>query len=244
LFFSIITATFNSSKTITKNIKSVSDQSYKDFEQIFIDGGSIDDTKKIIINNCKNTNYNFYDLPVKGIYNAFNVGLKLAKGKYIIYLNSDDYFFNKEILYKVYKCIINNKYPDLLYGDINYVNSNEKIIRKWKSNEYHKYKINFGWCPPHTGTFISSKLAKKYRFNSSFSVSADYDFLIKIFSNKDIKIHYLKSTITNMLIGGASNKLKNFFIVFAQDYQISKRYLKFPMINVISKKLSKIIQFF
>ena len=76
MFFTIITATFNSSKTINRNINSVSNQSYKSFEQIFIDGGSIDNTKQIIINSSKNINYNFYDLPVKGIYNAFNLGLK------------------------------------------------------------------------------------------------------------------------------------------------------------------------
>ena len=91
MFFTIITATFNSAKTIKNNIDSVSQQSFKNFEQIFIDGGSTDDTKKIIINNSKNLNYTFYDLPVKGIYNAFNLGLKLANGKYLIYLNSDDY---------------------------------------------------------------------------------------------------------------------------------------------------------
>ena len=121
MFFTIITATFNSSRTIKRNINSVSDQSYRSFEQIFIDGGSVDNTKQIIINNSKNINYNFYDLPVKGIYNAFNIGLKLANGRYLIYLNSDDYFFDSDILYDVHKCILENKYPDLVYGDINYV---------------------------------------------------------------------------------------------------------------------------
>ena len=51
---------------------------------------------------------------MKGIYNAFNLGLKLANGKYLIYLNSDDYFFDKDILYDVHKCI-KNKYPDLVW---------------------------------------------------------------------------------------------------------------------------------
>lgn len=244
MFFTIITATFNSAKTIKNNIDSVSQQSFKNFEQIFIDGGSTDDTKKIIINNSKNLNYTFYDLPVKGIYNAFNLGLKLANGKYLIYLNSDDYFFDNNILYDVNKCIIDNKFPDLIYGDINYVNTSKKIVRRWKSNNYNSLKLNFGWCPPHTGTFLSSKLAKKYRFNSKFNISADYDFLLKILNHKDIKIYYLQKIITNMFKGGASNNVKNLFSVFLQDYSISKIYFKFPLINVISKKIFKISQFF
>lgn len=244
MFFTIITATFNSSRTIKRNITSVSDQSYRSFEQIFIDGGSVDNTKQIIINNSKNINYNFYDLPVKGIYNAFNIGLKLANGRYLIYLNSDDYFFDSDILYDVHKCILENKYPDLVYGDINYVNSSEKIVRKWKSNKYYKIKLNFGWCPPHTGTFLSSKLAKKYQFNPSFNISADYDFLLKVLNHKDIRIYYLQRVITSMFKGGASNNFKNLLKVFLQDYSISKSYFKFPLINVISKKFLKIIQFF
>ena len=244
MFFTIITATFNSAKLIKNNLDSVSNQSFKNFEQIFIDGGSTDDTKKIIINNSKNTNFIFYNLPVRGIYNAFNLGLKLANGKYLIYLNSDDYFFDKDVLYNVYECIINNNYPDLIYGDIDYVNTSKKIIRKWKSNNFHRFKLNFGWCPPHTGTFLSAKLAKKYNFNTLFDISADYDFLLKILNHKNIKIYYLQMTITNMFNGGTSNKFKNLLNVFLQDYSISKFYFKFPLINVISKKILKLKQFF
>ena len=90
----IITTTLNSSKTISETFESIFAQEYNNLELIVIDGGSSDDTIKIIKNNDKKIDYWLSERD-NGIYDAFNKGLNLAKGDYIGFVNSDDLFRKK-----------------------------------------------------------------------------------------------------------------------------------------------------
>ncbi|MFM8316401.1 MAG: glycosyltransferase, partial [Deltaproteobacteria bacterium] len=91
-FFSIVTCTFNSEKYLRENIASVESQSYRNFEHIFIDAFSNDETTKIIEDYKKRlpNNVRLYRSPPKGISNAMNEGIDLAQGKVILHLHSDD----------------------------------------------------------------------------------------------------------------------------------------------------------
>ena len=85
----IITTTFNSSKTLRETIDSIFKQEYNNLELIIIDGGSSDDTLEIIKNNEDKIDYWLSETD-NGIYHGFNKGLSLAKGDYIGFVNSDD----------------------------------------------------------------------------------------------------------------------------------------------------------
>ena len=76
---SIITPTFNSSRTILDNLNSVSNQSYKNWEQIIVDNKSNDETLEIIEKN-NNKKIKIVSKKDRGIYDAINKGIKLAKG--------------------------------------------------------------------------------------------------------------------------------------------------------------------
>ena len=79
---SIITPTFNSSKTILDNLNSVSKQSYKNWEQIIVDNKSNDETLEII-RKKNNKKIKIVSKKDRGIYDAINKGIKLAKGEVI-----------------------------------------------------------------------------------------------------------------------------------------------------------------
>ena len=93
---SIITISYNSSKTIKETLDSVINQTYKNFQHIIIDGGSEDET----LNICKKYLhiYKIISEKDKGVYDAFNKGLKIANGEIIGFLNSDDIFYDENSL--------------------------------------------------------------------------------------------------------------------------------------------------
>jgi glycosyltransferase involved in cell wall biosynthesis len=111
---SIITPTFNSSKTIKRNLESVVSQiNCKNIQHIFVDNCSTDDTLSIISNYYSKNNIEFFIISKKdqGIYEAINKGLILAKYQVVHILNSDDYYYSPLIFDKILK-IFNDKNID------------------------------------------------------------------------------------------------------------------------------------
>ena len=97
-YFSIITVTKNSKKTLERVIRSLSNQTFQDFEHIIIDGGSIDGTINLIKKNRLNIKY-FNSANDKNMWEAINKGIKKARGEIIGILNADDMLFKNGLLF-------------------------------------------------------------------------------------------------------------------------------------------------
>ena len=97
---SIITVNLNKAKGLQKTIESVIFQTFTDYEYIIIDGGSTDGSKQIIEQYADKITY-WVSEPDSGIYNGMNKGIKVAKGEYCLFLNSEDYLLSNEILQNV-----------------------------------------------------------------------------------------------------------------------------------------------
>lgn len=205
LTVSIITACLNNDKSIAYTLYSVFSQTYKKIEHVFVDGGSIDDTLKIIKKHktkkkiiiSKNTN----------IYEAINLGIKNCSGDYVLILNSDDILYDKKTIENAVK-IIKKKQAKIYLGNVSYFNNTEfdKTVRYYSANNFKISDFNWGLMPPHPGAFISSDLAKKYPYNSKFKIAADFDFFLRILKLKNYHYEKLNLTITRMRTGGASGK--------------------------------------
>jgi glycosyltransferase involved in cell wall biosynthesis len=150
---SIITVCLNSEKTIENTIQSVLFQSYKNIEYIVIDGNSTDNTKSIL-GKYADFISTVVSEPDKGLYDAMNKGLKLATGDVIGILNSDDLYKDLFVVEKVMKQF--DEEVDAVYGDIVYVDKNDitRIVRYWHSGLFKRYKMKFGWMPPHPAFFV------------------------------------------------------------------------------------------
>ncbi|MBU0647222.1 glycosyltransferase, partial [Patescibacteria group bacterium] len=98
---SIITPCFNSARTIRQTIESIINQTYKDVEYIIIDNCSTDETFDIINEYQAKFHFTFLSEPDKGLYDAMNKGIKLATGDIIGILNSDDFYYNNDVLLEV-----------------------------------------------------------------------------------------------------------------------------------------------
>ena len=251
---SLITCTYNSEKTVDDCCKSIRSQTYKNLEHIIIDNNSNDNTLDIL-NKSKINNQRIFQQKSKGIYGALNEGMKMSNGNIIGVLHSDDELIDKEIIEIISKKFLENNL-DVIFSNIFYTKKNNinKITRKWMSNlnegiqqndELIK-RINNGWMPPHTSLFFKKNLLKEIGYyDESFKISSDYDFIIRLFKQNNLKIFFLDKFSVKMRSGGISNKsLNNIFKKMGEDIKIMKKFKLNPFKTILIKNLSKIKQFF
>lgn len=249
---SVITLTNNSIVSIKETIKSIKSQTYKNIEKIWIDNVSKDGTLEFLKANLDKKTVLISEKD-NGIVDAFNKGIKVATGKVIGFLNSDDKFYDKNVLKNIAKEFKNTNI-NLVYGNLNYITKNNRIIRKWKAdNSVNKKilnnkkkilkKLKLGWMPPHPTVYINKKfLSKVGYYNKEYNISFDYDLLIKIFLKNELNCSYVPKIFINMLIGGRSNKLKNIINKMLEDYKIIKKNNIGNIYTLIMKNIRKIPQ--
>ncbi|SDS14411.1 glycosyltransferase family 2 protein [Winogradskyella sediminis] len=244
---SIITAVYNSSKTIETCMNSVLNQTYSDIEYIIVDGGSNAETLALL--NKAATSHAHIVLssePDKGIYDALNKGVAKATGAIVGFVHSDDFLASNTIIADVVSAF-KTQHVDGVYGDLHYValEDTDKIIRNWISQPFQYKLLKQGWMPAHPTLYLKKELYKTYgNFDLNFKIAADYDFILRIFKQKDLKFFYLPKTIVKMRVGGASNKsLKNILQKSKEDYWAIKRNSIGNWFTILQKNVSKIKQF-
>ena len=140
---SIIVPCYNMEKKIKKCICSIKKQSYKNFEAILIDDGSKDKTKEIIKKNIKNDKrFKYVYKKNGGVSSARNKGIEKAKGKYICFIDSDDYV-EKNYLKELYKCLIEND-SDVSACYFNRIYDKKSVINR-VDNEIDLLKFPAPW---------------------------------------------------------------------------------------------------
>lgn len=245
LKISLITVAFNAENTIERCIQSVIGQTFKNVEYIIIDGVSTDSTIRIIDRYKEHINICLSE-PDKGIYDAMNKGIKLAQGDIIGMLNADDFFADKNILSTIAGTFKQQKAP-IIYGDLDFVNSQGKVVRKWRSGQYSQGMFNWGWMPPHPTFYCKRELFYTLGFYSlEYGTAADYELMLRFLHLNKINTFYIKKVLIGMEIGGLSNKsFGNRVKGLLFDLKaMRKNGIIFPVITLILKPLRKTIQYF
>ena len=238
---SIITVVYNNEKYIEEALNSLYSQKFNDYEHIIIDGGSNDDTLKIIKKYEEKIEY-WCSKKDNGIYDAFNIGMSLAKGKYIGFLNSDDKY-TENALTTLNKYI--NKFPDkdFIFGSVK---------KHWGIlHGYKPYKIYWSWgfySSHSTGFFIKNTSAKIIGlYNLKYKYSADYDYFFRMIVKYKMKgIATKKSEVFGIFRrGGYSSKIKfidHFFEEIKKriDNQKNKLIILIIIIYKYIKNLTKL----
>jgi glycosyltransferase involved in cell wall biosynthesis len=204
---SIITTTYNSTKTIEDTIKSVLGQVGVEIEYIIIDGGSTDGTLDII--KCFGDRVaKVVSEPDGGMYEAMNKGIKLATGDIVGILNSDDFYASGEVLKMVADKFAESG-ADCIWGDLVYIDKNDlnKVVRDWKSSSYKAGLFQKGWHPPHPTLFVKKSVYEKYGvFRTDLSTAADYELMLRFLEKNKISSAYIPQLLVKMRAGGESNK--------------------------------------
>ena len=257
---SIITATFNSGKTLRDTLESIRLQTYQDIEAIVVDGGSKDNTLDIVreYESLLPGKLRWISEPDKGIYDAMNKGINMATGDIIGILNSDDFYTVDSVLETVAQQFEAHE-TDAIYGDVHYV-SEDLLQRKryYSSRLFRRGWMRFGFMPAHPSFYCRREVYFKYGlFNLSYRVAADFECLLRFIFVNNIKTRYVPLDFVTMRVGGASSSgfnshkqiMKDHLIalrengVFSNRIMLSLRYI-YKILEVLLSKTYPIKGFF
>lgn len=189
----VVTVTYNAADILEETIRSVTEQSWESIEYIIIDGGSSDGTVDIIKKHEDHIDY-WVSEADEGIYFAMNKAIEKATGEWINFMNAGDIFSGNETVEHVMRHKSEN--ADLVYGNC------EIGSRIKKPHEGSEYTNTTSLC--HQALFVRTALMKETPFDTKYRISADHDFILKMFRRKYI-FHYLDMAIAKYLLEGVSD---------------------------------------
>ncbi len=244
-FFSIITVVKNDEINIEKTIKSIINQTFKDFEYIIIDGKSSDTTLNKIIHFKKKISTIISERD-RGIYYAMNKGAKISNGEVILFVNSGD-LLTKNALKIIRKKFNTHKGIDFVFGTVKRHYTTGMIYKHGINFKKLSYNFDFATCHS-TGFFVRRLKFKDIGyFNTKYKCSADYDVYYKlIIKNKLNGLSTNKNEIIGEVsAGGFSSKLSFLEhlkeeIIIRIDNGQNKLIVLLILINALLKNFIKI----
>ena len=183
IIISTVMATFNSAFDIEAAIKSFLEQDFEQKELIIVDGGSTDDTVKIA-RSFRSPRMSIISERDNGIYDAWNKGIKIARGSWIHFLGSDDQYFDSHVLTAAVKFLdevdenttILATSTKIVRGHFNYIASPRSIEAVTDSLLKASTLENL----PHPGCYHRRSAFEKFGFfDDRFKIAGDNELLIR-----------------------------------------------------------------
>lgn len=222
--YSIIIPTYNSARVIKRCIDSIVSQSYADYEVLVMDGDSRDDTVKIA-NSFDDNRIKVYSELDKGIYDAMNKGIDKSQGEWLLFLGSDDYLFDFNVLANVSKRLTPKM--DIVYGEVE-SHWSESHRGKWSLE-----KLEANRC--HQAIFYNRRFfGKSCRYNLKYPILADFDMNLRWFLNNRYKHCYIPLLIAHFSDGGCSSQIQD--TEFYKDWGLNKLRYNHHVLTPIFKK--------
>lgn len=225
MVISIVTATYNSAKTVRDTFDSVLRQDYADVEYIVVDGGSKDETVDIIreYEPRFGGRMRWISERDRGIYDAMNKGFAMATGDVVGLLNSDDFFTSGGVLTAVAQAMADREL-DAVYGDVHFVNDEDltKCVRYYSSKPFHRRWMRLGFMPAHPSFYCRRAVYERYgAFDLSYKVAADFECLLRLIFVHRIRTRYLPMDFVTMRTGGASTSGLRSHKQILKDHQLA-----------------------
>lgn len=227
---SLITATYNSGKTVEDTLRSVLAQTYKEIDYWVVDGGSKDDTMDIVrkYEPLFGGRLHWISEPDRGIYDAMNKGISHSTGDVVGILNSDDHFTSNDVLERVAAEMQADNTLDAVYGDIHFIKDGapDRIVRYYSSKPFRPFWLRFGFMPAHPSFYARREVFEKHGLYSlDYKIAADYDMMVRLFLKHHIKAKYMPMDFVTMLMGGLSTKgVRSRVVLVSEDVKACLTY--------------------
>ena len=236
---SIITITFNAGCFLKKTIESIITQTNKEFEYLIVDGGSKDNTTAIISQFDNLYFYSYFEAlhreatcsdkilwisePDKGLYDAMNKAMDLAKGDFVWFINAGDKIYSSETLQQVVDAIDQNSEADVVYGQTVIIGKDDEVL-----GERHriapailtKRSLIDGLVVCHQSVIVRRNIAPQY--DLTYKLTADYDWMCRVLdvSRKNV---YIDGYLSKFQTAGLSSQrrkqsLKERFVIMKRHF--------------------------
>lgn len=199
-FFTIIIPTYNRAHMLSKAIESVLAQTFHDWELIIVDDGSTDNTKDVV------TAYT--DSRIKYIYQenaersaARNKGIENAKGEYISFLDSDDYYLDNRLDGLKNFIVINKSPKSLMFTEKKVLLNNIETISQIDDGVFKRennFNIAMDLIIHSQQVCVESSILKNYRFNTELKVGEDLELWLRIL--KDFSLMFIPEQPTVVIV--------------------------------------------
>lgn len=205
MLITVVTVCWNAAASIDATLVSVDEQTHPDLEHLVIDGQSTDGTLELLAQR-PSPKRRVVSEADKGLYDAMNKGLALARGEIVVFLNADDRYCTPQVLAQVHQAFVASG-ADAVHADIDMVVQGDppRVQRRWKSGRHAAWKVMLGWHMPHPGLFIRTATLRRIgAFDTGLRIAADYDLMLRLMRQDGVRLHYLPVTAVEMAVGGLS----------------------------------------
>lgn len=242
---SVITAVYDAEATVGKAIASVAAQTHADVDHVVIEGNSTDGSLDAI-RRATHDRMTLVSEPDDGIYDALNKGIARATGDVIGFVHSDDFLPHDGVLARI-AAAFSDPAVDAVFGDLDYVSKSDpaRVIRHWTTGPFHPRRLKYGWMPAHPTLYLRRAVYDRLGgFDTSFGISADYDFILRHFSHSKGGAIHLPEVLYKMRLGGVSNRdWARIRQKMTEDYRAVRGNRVGGVTTVALKSLSKLGQF-
>ena len=209
-FFSIIIPTYNQGNFLKKALNSVLNQTYKNFEIIIIDNHSDDNTQEVV-KSFKSNKIIYERIYNQGIIGkSRNLGIKKSRGKWVAFLDSDDFWYG-ERLQKIFNFLSNEEKYEVICTDELIVDEPMGIKKVWRygpfKENFYKTLLKKGNCISTSASVVKKDflLEQNINFNEdkNFVTAEDYDFFMNL-AFKKAKFKFLHEVMGEHLFHNKS----------------------------------------
>jgi len=215
----IITSTYNSAETLPRLTGAFRKAKIEGIEWIVVDGASQDNTVNLLA-RASDVVDAFISEPDGGIYEAWNKGVRMAKGEYIAFIGSDDTV--SERCFSEMVSALDGEHNVIAFRTA--VVSNGQVVKELNTAPWQKpwnYPVNMGFS--HPGTLHKSSLFSQGGFDASYKIAGDKEFLLRNASLLKPKIHVTTDPVLSFYLGGVSSDVRNILVSYNEILRMLAR---------------------
>ncbi|CAM4096721.1 glycosyltransferase family 2 protein [Gillisia limnaea] len=224
---SIITVNLNNLEGLERTMNSVFEQTWQEYEYIVIDGGSTDGSKEYIEQHSDRIDF-WASEKDSGIYNAMNKGIKVATGRYLLFLNSGDQFYSKYVLDRNFKFL---KIKDIIYFNVQVEAKDSSTLISYPTQLRFSDLLYGTLC--HQSVFIKYELFQKVGlYDETLKIVSDWKFIILALFKENCTSNKIDDILTIVNTDGISAMPENDTVIIEERNNVLNNHFSAFLIEV------------